>query len=135
MSLINIISLPSKGDERGWLVALESNGVVPFDIKRIYYIFDTKNSPRGFHAHKQLRQLAICVKGSCTMLLDDGSSRENVVLDSPLKGILIPQMMWREIHDFSDDCVLLVLASEHYSESDYIRNYDQFIKDIKNAKK
>ena len=126
MSLINLITLPSLGDERGGLVALEGKGVIPFEIKRVYYIFDTQNVPRGFHAHKALTQLAICLKGSCTMLLDDGLSRENVLLDSPLQGILIPKMVWREMHDFSYDCVLLVLASECYDESDYIRDYEQF---------
>ena len=135
MSLINLISLPSLGDKRGGLVALESMGVVPFDIKRVYYIFNTQNTSRGFHAHKELVQLAICLKGSCTMLLDDGLSRESVLLDSPLQGILIPKMVWREMHDFSDDCVLLVLASEHYDESDYIRNHDQFIKEVNYEKK
>jgi dTDP-4-dehydrorhamnose 3,5-epimerase-like enzyme len=134
MSLINLVSLPSLGDERGGLVALESKGVIPFEIKRVYYIFDTQNVSRGFHAHKALTQVAICLKGSCTMLLDDGASRESVRLDSPLQGILIPHMIWREMHDFSDDCVLLVLASEHYDESDYIRDHDQFIKDVNYGK-
>lgn len=135
MGLINLISLPSLGDERGGLVALESNGAVPFDIKRVYYIFNTQNVPRGFHAHKALLQLAICLKGSCTMLLDDGVVREKILLDSPLQGLLIPNMVWREMHDFSDDCVLLVLASEIYDESDYIRDYQQFRRIAKNGKK
>lgn len=129
MSLIKLINFPSLGDERGALVALESNQNIPFDIKRVYYIFGTQQGvSRGFHAHKQLKQVAVCITGKCRMLLDDGKTKESVWLDSATKGILIEDMVWHEMHDFSDDCVLLVLASDHYDESDYIRNYDEFIK-------
>ncbi len=135
MGLINLISLNSKGDERGHLVAIEARNEIPFDIKRVYYIFGTESLSRGFHAHKELVQLAVCVKGSCTMLLDDGFSRESVILDSPFYGILIPKMAWREMHNFSQDCVLLVLASEYYCEADYIRDYQEFLIEVENAKK
>lgn len=132
MSLIKLISFPSLGDDRGSLVALESLQSIPFDIKRVYYIFGTKQGvARGFHAHKQLKQVAVCVTGRCRMVLDDGKHREEVWLDSASKGILIEDMVWREMHDFSEDCVLLVLASEHYDESDYIRDYVEFIGKIK----
>lgn len=128
MSLINIIDFPALGDERGSLVALEAQKTVPFDIKRVYYIFETvKGVSRGYHAHKELRQVAICVTGKCRMVLDDGLTREEIWLDSPTKGLLISNMIWREMHDFSPDCVLLVLASEHYDEADYIRNYEEFL--------
>lgn len=128
MSLIKLIDFSSLGDERGSLVALESRQSIPFDIKRVYYIFGTQQGiSRGFHAHKQLKQVAVCVTGSCRMVLDDGKVREDVMLDSATKGILIEEMVWREMHDFSEDCVLLVLASEHYYEVDYIREYDDFI--------
>jgi len=116
------------GDERGSLVALETHKTVPFDVKRVYYIFETKDGvSRGYHAHKALKQVAVCVTGKCRMILDDGLTREEVWLDSPTKGILISNMIWREIHDFSSDCVLLVLASDHYNESDYVRNYQEFL--------
>ncbi|WP_114634236.1 sugar 3,4-ketoisomerase [Vibrio splendidus] len=116
------------GDERGSLVSLEEFGNIPFEIRRVYYIFDTKSQiSRGFHAHKNLEQVAICVKGSCRIILDDGQSRESVVLDSPSKGLYIDNSKWREMHDFSQDCVLLVLASNAYDESDYIRDYDDFL--------
>ena len=129
MSLIKLVDLKILGDERGSLISLEGNKDIPFEIKRVYYIFDTQvNVARGFHAHKQLQQLAICVKGKCKMLLDDGTKKEEVWLDSPNKGILIKDLIWREMHDFSEDCVLMVLASEHYDESDYIRDYDEFMK-------
>ncbi len=131
MNLIKLIDFSPLGDERGSLVALESNNTVPFDIKRVYYLFGTKEGvSRGFHAHKALKQVAVCVTGKCKMLLDNGKEKAEVWLDSSTKGIFIESMVWREMHDFSDDCVLLVLASEHYDEADYIRDYDDFIKKV-----
>lgn len=131
MSLIKWIDFPALGDERGSLVALEAEKSVPFVIKRVYYIFGTKAGvSRGFHAHKKLQQVAICITGSCRMILDDGQQRNEVLLNSPNKGLVIGDLVWREMHDFSEDCVLLVLASEHYDESDYIRNYDDFIHQV-----
>ena len=127
--MIKLIDFPTLGDERGSLVALESHQSIPFDIKRVYCIFGTqKGVSRGFHAHKKLKQVAVCMVGSCRMVLDDGEQREDVFLDSAVKGLLIEDMVWREMHDFSDDCVLLVLASEHYDEADYIRDYVDFLK-------
>ena len=127
MTLANFIAFQSKGDDRGSLVALESHKKIPFEIKRVYYIFDTKSGVvRGLHAHKNLSQVMVCLKGSCRIVLDNGCTKEQVVLDSPDKGLLIDSMIWREMHDFSADCLLLILASEHYAESDYIRDYDEF---------
>lgn len=127
MSLIKTISFPPLGDDRGSLVALEAHKTVPFDVKRVYYIFGTKAGvSRGFHAHRALQQVAVCVTGKCRMILDDGQRREGVWLDSPTKGLLITDLVWREMHDFSPDCVLLVLASEHFDETDYIRSYEEF---------
>ena len=129
MSLVQWIHFPPLGDERGSLVALEAGNAIPFAIKRVYYIFDTKQGvARGFHAHRNLQQVAVCVTGKCRMILDDGKHREEVWLDAPTKGLLIGDLVWREMHDFSNDCVLLVLASEHYDEADYIRYYDDFMK-------
>lgn len=128
-NLVKLIDFPPLGDDRGSLVALEANKTVPFDIKRVYYIFGTKPGvARGFHAHKALKQVAVCVTGSCRMLLDNGREKEELLLDSPTKGLVIEDLVWREMHDFTPDCVLLVLASEHYDEADYIRNYDDFLK-------
>ena len=129
MSLIKWISFQSLGDDRGSLVAVEIGitKAIPFEIKRVYYIYRTElGVSRGFHAHRNLKQVAICVSGKCRMVLDNGATREHVWLDSPTKGLLIENMVWREMHDFSEDCVLLVLASEHYDESDYIRNFEEF---------
>ena len=130
MSLVKLVDLPSLGDERGGLVAIESNQSIPFDVKRLYYIFSTTNQPRGFHAHLNLKQLAVCLKGHCRFVLDDGHKKEEVILNSPTQGLYIESLMWREMHDFSEDCVLLVLASEHYDESDYIRDYQDFLKEV-----
>ncbi len=119
------------GDDRGSLISIESKTDIPFEIKRVYYIFGNKNNiRRGFHAHKNLQQLLIAVSGSCKILIDSGKSKEEVLLDSPKKGLLIKELLWREMFDFSADCVLLVLASEHYDEKDYIRDYNQFLDTI-----
>ncbi|WP_181258792.1 sugar 3,4-ketoisomerase [Vibrio splendidus] len=126
MKIIKIIEFKSIEDSRGSLISLEEEKNIPFKIKRVYYLFNTLDIPRGFHAHKNLKQVAICLNGSCRFVLDDGINRESLVLDSPKVGLYIDNNKWREMHDFSDDCVLVVLASEHYDESDYIRDYDEF---------
>ncbi|TWD99229.1 dTDP-4-dehydrorhamnose 3,5-epimerase-like enzyme [Pseudomonas sp. AG1028] len=127
MTSFSLIDFPIIGDERGSLIALETQSIIPFDVKRIYYIFDTKPGvSRGFHAHRNLKQVMVCVSGKCRILLDDGKSKVNLWLDSPSKALLIEGLIWREMHDFSPDCVLVVMASEHYDESDYIRNYSDF---------
>ncbi|MEE8097167.1 WxcM-like domain-containing protein [Acinetobacter baumannii] len=128
MNLISWIDLPNLGDERGGLVVAEASKSIPFKVNRIYYIFDAKSEiPRGFHAHKELQQVAFCIKGKCRMLMDNGKEKQEVWLDQANKGLMIPPFVWHEMHDFSEDCILLVLASEHYNESDYIRNYDDFL--------
>jgi len=110
------------------------NKSVPFDIKRVYYIFGTKEGvSRGFHAHRNLKQVAICVTGSCRFVLDNDKQREEVVLDKSTIGLLIDNLTWREMYDFSPDCVLMVLASEYYDESDYIRDYQEFLKAVNNG--
>ena len=119
------------GDERGQLVALEEYKDIPFQIKRVYYMYDTgKGVRRGFHAHKSLEQILICIHGSCKILLDNGTEKKIVSLEKPYEGLYIANNIWREMFDFSSDAVLLVLASDFYNESDYIRNYDEFLKTI-----
>ena len=121
------------GDDRGSLIALEENHNIPFDVKRVYYIFGTEQGVRrGYHAHKNLKQLAICVHGSCTFLLDDGKQKENIELTSPTQGLLIEGLIWREMFDFTTDCVLIVLADHYYDENDYIRNYSKFLEVVNN---
>lgn len=131
MSLIEWVELPNLGDDRGSLIVAESNKNVPFKVKRIYYILDAKpDVPRGFHAHKELMQLAFCIKGSCNMIMDNGIEKQQVRIDKSNIGLMIPPMVWHEMHDFSEDCVILVLASAQYDEADYIRNYDEFITEV-----
>ena len=116
------------GDDRGQLVAVEEGKDIPFRVKRVYYIYDTlPGVRRGFHAHKHLQQVLICVHGSCKIHLDNGHEQQEVTLDSPAEGLYLANDMWREMYDFSQGAVLLVLASELYDESDYIRNYDDFL--------
>jgi len=130
MMKIKLIDLTIMGDERGSLIALEQNHNVPFDVKRVYYIFGTQdNVCRGHHAHRNLKQLAICVSGYCTFLLDDGKTKEHIQLSSPTQGLLIEGLIWREMYNFSKDCVLMVLADEYYNPEDYIRDYQQFLKE------
>ncbi|EGQ8650332.1 WxcM-like domain-containing protein [Vibrio cholerae] len=130
-TLIKWIDFPVIGDERGNLIALEGMKNIPFQIKRVYYLFGMQSDlPRGFHAHKELIQVAICLNGSCDILMDNGSDKETVTLDSPKKGLLIDVMQWHEMSNFSQDCVLMVLASEYYDESDYIRDYFTFLQEV-----
>lgn len=123
---------PPHGDDRGQLVAIEAMKDLPFEVKRVYYIYDTlPGVRRGFHAHRNLQQILVCVHGSCKILLDNGFEQENVLLDKPYEGLYIANNMWREMYDFSEGAVLLVLASEHYDEADYIRNYEEFQEFVK----
>ena len=131
----SIISFQKHGDERGMLIALENNKEIPFEIKRVYYMYDTlPDVRRGYHAHKKLQQILICIHGNCKIHLDNGNETCEVILDKPYEGLYVSNDMWREMYDFSPDAVLMVLASELYDESDYIRNYDDFIKYV-NGKK
>lgn len=133
MHQVKWIQFQELGDDRGSLVSIEigNRKEIPFEVKRVYYIYRTEvDVSRGFHAHKNLKQVAFAISGTCEMILDDGENRKKVTLDSPTKGILIENFIWREMHNFSKDCVLLVLASEHYDENDYIRNYDTFLEVI-----
>ena len=117
------------GDERGQLVALEEHKDIPFEIKRVYYMYDTgKGVTRGQHAHKSLEQILICIHGSCKLMLDNGKEKKIVSLEKPYEGLYISNNIWREMYDFSSDAVLMVLASDVYKVEDYIRNYDEFLK-------
>lgn len=131
---IKLLQLQSHGDERGSLVSLEEQKNIPFPIKRVYYMFDTRDKVRrGFHAHKELKQLAIVLKGSCRFMLDDGKEKIEVLLDNPAQGLYIESFVWREMFDFSEDCVLVVLADAFYDEADYVRDYEEFTNMVTNA--
>ncbi len=120
------------GDERGMLVALEQYGDIPFEIKRVYYMYQTKKDVRrGFHAHKSLQQILVWIHGSCKVLLDNGTEKKTISLERPYEGLYVANNMWREMYNFSEDAVLLVLASEMYQEEDYIRDYEEFLAWVK----
>ena len=123
-----LVPLAVRGDARGSLVAIEGMSDIPFAIARVYYVYATVTGvTRGLHAHRALHQLAVAVSGSCTMLLDDGAQRMTVRLDDPAVGLTMGPMIWREMSDFSPDCVLMVLADAAYDEADYIRDYGEFL--------
>ncbi len=123
-----LIKFNAVGDKRGALIAVEENSQIPFEIKRVYYIFDTKkNVIRGKHAHQNLSQVLVCLSGSCRILANDGFDKEEYLLDQPDKGLYIGSNIWREMYNFSDNCILMVIASELYNPNDYIRDYEQFL--------
>ena len=130
-SLIQLIDIPQRGDARGQLSVAELGVALPFPVRRIYWIHGTTPGvSRGFHAHKKLHQLCVCVVGSVRLSLFDGKNEESVVLDSSAKGLHVGPGLWREMHDFSPDCVLMVFADAEYDEADYIRDRDQFIRHV-----
>ena len=130
-SLVQLVDIPQHGDARGQLAVVELGGVLPFVVRRVYWIHGTHPGvSRGFHAHNKLRQLCVCVAGSVRLSLFDGHREESVLLDSPIKGLLIGPGLWREMHDFSPDCVLMVFADAEYDEADYIRDREEFIRHV-----
>ncbi len=124
---IEIISIPKIEDVRGNIAVIE-NDAVPFEIKRVYYLFDVPStSSRGGHAHKSLQQLLIPLSGSFDVVLKDGREQKTITLNKPDKGLLIRQNIWRELENFSSGAVCLVIASAVFDEEDYIRDYDEFL--------
>lgn len=129
---VRTIQFQIHGDDRGQLVALEENKNIPFTVKRVYFMYGTKEGVhRGLHAHKSLRQVLFCPIGACTVKLDSGKEKATVRLNNPTEGLIVEPNTWREMYDFTPDAVLVVLASEYYDENDYIRDYEEFLKYIK----
>lgn len=127
VSDVILIELPKICSEKGNISVVENNKIIPFDVNRIYYLYDIPaGSDRGGHAHKELRQLIIAASGSFKIILDDGLNKQEVTLNNPNKGLLLPPGLWRELIDFSSGSICLVMASHVYSESDYIRSYSSF---------
>ena len=127
-----IIPLETRSDDRGLLTFVEGGMHIPFEIARIYYLHGlTDGTERGAHAHRELRQLMIAMSGSFTVTLDDGHSKADYALTSPIRGLLICPMIWRTLHHFTPGAVCVVLASHHFDEADYFRRYDDFIKAVK----
>jgi dTDP-4-dehydrorhamnose 3,5-epimerase-like enzyme len=127
-----IIDLPKISDPRGNLTFFEESRHIPFDIRRVYYLYDVPGgSERGGHAHRNLHQFMIAISGSFDVLLDDGKEKKRIRLDRPYYGLYICPMIWRELDNFSSGSVCMVVASEFYDESDYFRNYSDFLTEIK----
>ncbi len=134
MSLANckVIELPKVSDPRGNLTFIEGGRHVPFEIKRVYYLYDVPGGEtRGGHAHRNLQQLIIAMSGSFDVILDDGHAKKVFTLNRSYNGLFVPRMIWRELVNFSSGAVLTVLASLPYSEADYYRDYDEFLRDTK----
>lgn len=132
----NIIELPKIGDPRGNLTFVESGRHIPFDIRRVYYLYDMPGgAERGGHAHKALHQLIIAMSGSFDIHLDDGYEKKTIHMNRSYYGLYVCPMIWREIDNFSSGAVCMALASDYYDEIDYYREYNQFISDAQRAKK
>ena len=122
-----IIDIRKYSDDRGYLSVVEGGIDIPFEIKRIYYLYMVPEAARGAHAHKELQQLMIATSGSLHVTLDDGTEKKTFVLDKPWKGLLVAPGMWRDLDDFAGGTVCMVLASEKYEAEDYIRDYNEFL--------
>ena len=123
-----IIDIRKYSDNRGYLSVIEGGEDIPFEIKRIYYLYMVPEAARGAHAHKDLQQLLVATSGSVDITLDDGHEKKTFHLDRPWKGLLVVPGLWRDLDNFSGGTVLMCLASERYDEGDYIREYDAFLK-------
>ena len=132
MNKVKMLSFKQNGDERGHLVVIEGNKDIPFDIKRIFYIYGSDpNVIRGQHANRETEFVLVNVAGKSKVKVYDGKGNEAIfILNRPHTGIYLPTMVWKDMYDFSEDSVLLVLASEAYNPNEYIRNYDEFVEEI-----
>ena len=127
-----LIDMKVFGDERGHLISFEKGSNCPFDVKRSFYIFDTvPGMVRGSHANRNSEFILIAISGSCKIKIDDGKKQEIVELNTPHKALYLGKMMWKEMYDFSYNAILLVLTNTNYDEKEYIRNYNDFLKEIK----
>ena len=133
--MYRVINFKDLGDERGKLVVIEGAKDIPFEIKRVFYIYGSDSTVvRGQHANRDSEFILVNVAGTSKAMITDGTDKEIVNLDKPMKAVYIPKMMWKEMYDFSSDSVLLVLANTHYDGKEYIRDYDEYVEIMKNYK-
>lgn len=131
--LYKMLNFKELGDDRGNLVVIEGNQDIPFEIKRIFYIFGSDSTVvRGKHANKKSEFVLVNVAGSSKVMITDGDKKEIIVLDKPMEAVYLPKMIWKEMYDFSNDSILLVIASTHYDGKEYIRDYKEYLKIMEN---
>ena len=132
LDICNLVQLPKISDPRGNLTFIENSTHIPFEVKRVFYIYDVPTATsRGGHAHRELHQFIVCLSGSLDVLLDDGISHKTIHLNRPWEGLHIPPMIWASEQNFDTGSIYMVLASAPYDEADYYRNYDEFIHDVR----
>jgi hypothetical protein len=132
--LFQSVEIPRRGDARGQLAIVELGQALPFPVRRVYWIHDaTACAERGYHAHRELRQLVVCVAGSVELELTDGKTKETILLDAFSRGVILGAGVWRVLRGFSPDCILVVLADREYDETDYIRDYAEFLQAFPHA--
>lgn len=135
ISRCTLLTFPQMRDPRGSLTFIENNEQIPFTIQRVYYLYDiTSGASRGGHAHKAMEQILISISGSFDVVVDDGANRKTFTLNRPFHGLYVPQMVWRELHNFSSGSVCLSLASTLYEEADYYRDYEEFLAAMRGKK-
>lgn len=134
MKQYELINLNAYEDNRGNLIAFEQGANCPFDVKRCFYIYDTKKADtvRGAHANRRSQFLLIVIHGSCKVRIDTGKTKDEVLLNSPKTALYLDKMVWKEMFDFSEGAVLMVLSNEKYDEKEYIRDYNDFLKEVNN---
>lgn len=135
-TMFHEINFKEMGDDRGFLVAMEGGNQIPFDIKRVFYVYGSEGDViRGCHANRNTQFVLISVNGSCAITVKDAKTEKytEVILDSPTKGLYLNRMVWKEMHNFSTDAVLLVLCSEYYDKNEYIHDFDEYLVEMKNA--
>lgn len=135
LSDCKLIDLPKISDPRGNLTFIEGSNHIPFDIKRVYYLYDVPGgAERGAHGHRNLQQFIVAMSGSFDVILDDGFDKRTIHMNRSYYGLYVSPMMWRDITNVSSGAVLMVLASERYSEADYFRDYDEFLQAARNVR-
>ncbi|SJN57290.1 TDP-4-oxo-6-deoxy-alpha-D-glucose-3, 4-oxoisomerase [Vibrio ruber DSM 16370] len=124
-----VLNFLPMGDDRGYLIAIEGMNHIPFNIERVFYVYGTmSDKSRGCHANKNTRFVLVSISGSCSVTVHNGASSEDIILDSKTKGLYLDRMIWKEMHSFSSDSILMVMCSEKYDKDEYINNFDEYMR-------